>query len=86
MLIENMNKSLTKPEMIIFDCGHTLLYEPNHSKTNANGMNYGVLIWHWLIQTKLRSILVQHVHQKQEIQKLMLTTLLSHWRKLEALN
>lgn len=25
MLIENMNKSLTKPEMIIFDYGHTLL-------------------------------------------------------------
>ena len=34
------NKSLTKPEMIIFDCGHTLLYEPNHSKTNANKAIY----------------------------------------------
>jgi len=40
MLIENMNKSLTKPEMIIFDYGHTLLYEPNHSKTNANKAIY----------------------------------------------
>lgn len=27
---------ITKPEMIIFDYGHTLLYEPNHNKINAN--------------------------------------------------
>ena len=58
----------------------------NYLHQQTDGMNYGVLIWHWLIQTKLRSILVQHVHQRQEIQKLMLTTLLSHWRKLEVLN
>ena len=27
---------MNKPEMIIFDYGHTLLYEPGHSRTNAN--------------------------------------------------
>ena len=27
---------LTRPKMIIFDYGYTLLYEPNHNRTNAN--------------------------------------------------
>lgn len=27
---------MTKPEMIIFDYGHTILYEPNHSAENGN--------------------------------------------------
>ncbi len=35
-----MKKTLTKPKMIIFDYGHTLLYEPNHNRTNANRKIY----------------------------------------------
>ncbi len=27
---------MTKPEMIIFDCGHTILHEPNHNAENGN--------------------------------------------------
>ncbi len=31
---------MTKPEMIIFDYGHTILYEPNHSAENGNKAIY----------------------------------------------
>lgn len=27
---------MKRPEMIIFDYGHTLLYEPEHNRQNAN--------------------------------------------------
>lgn len=27
---------MTEPEMIIFDYGHTILYEPNNSAENGN--------------------------------------------------
>ncbi len=31
---------MTKPEMIIFDYGHTILYEPEHSTENGNKAVY----------------------------------------------
>lgn len=31
---------MQKPEMIIFDYGHTLLYQPNFNETNANKAIY----------------------------------------------
>lgn len=34
---------MDKPEMIIFDYGHTLLYEPGHSSTNGNRAIYNYI-------------------------------------------
>lgn len=34
---------MKKPEMIIFDYGHTLLYEPGHNRTNANREIYNYI-------------------------------------------
>lgn len=39
---------MKKPEMIIFDYGHTLLYEPGHDSNNAKGKiisRRNMLLW-----------------------------------------
>ncbi len=37
------DKSIKKPKMIIFDYGHTLLYEPNHSPENGDRKLYSYI-------------------------------------------